>query len=191
MFQALHALAKKHTLMLVITAEDDLLRVNVTPTPADSKVSGLRSLSLVATPEELDADFAQALATWQAPKKSLIEQAQEAASDDDDGKKDQAKPALPAPKSAAPAKDAKPKKAAAAKAPGKKASTKEADATKSSWPLPTGTAAGDEKVAEAGAAPAEAAGTGANEQADGSEVTTPASAPAVATESISLVLDLF
>lgn len=90
MFTALHALAKSATLMIVIGAEDDQLRVSITPTQSGdkSKPHALRPLSLLATPAELDADFATALAIWQAPKRTLIEQAQAAAgesADTDDG----------------------------------------------------------------------------------------------------------
>lgn len=96
MFTALHALAKQATLMITIAPEGaDQLRVNVTPVPADSKAKASlpMPLSLVATPAEFDADFATALATWHAPKRSLIEQAQAAT-----GGAPGAAPALPAPK---------------------------------------------------------------------------------------------
>jgi PRTRC genetic system protein E len=100
MFTTLHALAKQATLMITIAAEGDgQLRVNVTPMPFDTKAkSNLpQPLSLLATPEEFDADFITALSTWQAPKRSLIQQAQEAAG----GTSTAAAPALPAPKPAA------------------------------------------------------------------------------------------
>lgn len=82
MFTSLHALAKQATLMITIAAEgDDELRVNVTPVPADTKTKAKlpQPLSLRATPAEFDADFIAALATWQAPKRSLLQQAQDAA----------------------------------------------------------------------------------------------------------------
>ena len=83
MFSILHALAKQATLMITIAAEgDDELRVNVTPVPADTKTKAKlpQPLSLRATPAEFDADFIAALATWQAPKRSLLQQAQDAVS---------------------------------------------------------------------------------------------------------------
>ena len=84
MFTSLHALAKQATLMITIAAEgDDELRVNVTPVPADTKTKAKlpQPLSLRATPAEFDADFIAALATWQAPKRSLLQQAQDATVD--------------------------------------------------------------------------------------------------------------
>lgn len=82
MFTSLHALAKQATLMITIAPEGaDQLRVNVTPMPLDSKAkAGMpQPLSLVATPAEFDADFITALGTWQAPKRTLVQQAQDAA----------------------------------------------------------------------------------------------------------------
>ena len=97
MFTTLHELAKKAPLMITVAAEgDDLLRVNVTPTPTDTKAKHNlpQPLSLLATPTEFDADFIAALSTWQAPKRSLIQQAQDAAG----GAPKSSAPALPAPK---------------------------------------------------------------------------------------------
>ncbi|MBC7860317.1 MAG: PRTRC system protein E [Burkholderiaceae bacterium] len=86
MFTALHGLAQSATLMIVVAADGDQLRVSITPTATGDKTKphALRPLSLLATPAELDADFAAALAIWQAPKRSLIEQAQAAAGEDPD-----------------------------------------------------------------------------------------------------------
>lgn len=86
MFTALHGLAQSATLMIVVAAEGDQLRVSITPTATGDKTKphALRPLSLLATPAELDADFAAALSIWQAPKRSLIEQAQAAAGEDTD-----------------------------------------------------------------------------------------------------------
>jgi PRTRC genetic system protein E len=76
MFTALQALAQKATLMVDITAEGDLLRVSITPTSSGKDPSQpLRPLSLLATPEELDATFTEALHIWQAPHHLLIEKA--------------------------------------------------------------------------------------------------------------------
>lgn len=84
MFKDLHELAQSATLMMVIGADGDQLRVSVTPTQVGDKTKPhvLRPLTLVGTPDELDADFATALAVWQKPKMSLIEQAQAGAGDD-------------------------------------------------------------------------------------------------------------
>lgn len=97
MFSTLHELAKQATLMITVAAEgDDQLRVNVTPMPFDTKAKSKlpQPLSLLATPTEFDADFIAALSTWQAPKRTLIQQAQDAAG----GAPAAAAPALPAPK---------------------------------------------------------------------------------------------
>jgi PRTRC genetic system protein E len=109
MFADLHALAQSATLLIAVSAEGDLLRVGVTPTNPEDKTKAhqLRPISLLGTPAELDADFGAALIAWQAPRKSLVEQAQDAASGDDEeasadkkAKPSQAKakPAEPAPK---------------------------------------------------------------------------------------------
>lgn len=109
MFTALHDLAQSATLMIVVAAEDDQLRVSITPTTTGDKTKphALRPLSLLATPAELDADFAAALAIWQAPKRSLIEQAHAAAAggaDDDAGESSDGAPSTSAqaPKKAKP-----------------------------------------------------------------------------------------
>jgi PRTRC genetic system protein E len=89
MFSAVQALAQKTTLLIVVSAEGELLRVNVTPT-STGKDAGqlLHPISLLATPAELDAGFVEALNAWQAPRRSLIEQveAAAAASEENDGK---------------------------------------------------------------------------------------------------------
>jgi PRTRC genetic system protein E len=112
MFTSLHALAQQATLMITIAAEGaDQLRVNVTPMPFDDKAKAQlpKPLSLLATPAEFDADFIAALATWQAPKRSLVEQAQDAGESEE-----QAAP--PAPVVKAPAKDGKTSRKAATRA---------------------------------------------------------------------------
>lgn len=112
MFTSLHALAKQATLMITIAAEGDgQLRVNVTPMPFDDKAKSQlpKPLSLLATPAEFDADFSAALATWQAPKRSLVQQAEDAAGDDEP-----VAPAAAAQK--APAKQDKPGRKAPARA---------------------------------------------------------------------------
>jgi PRTRC genetic system protein E len=138
MFTALHALAKQATLMITIAAEgDDQLRVNVTPMPFDDKAKSQlpKPLSLLATPTEFDADFIAALATWQAPKRSLVEQAQ-----DSTGTDEPAAPAAPASKAAA--KQDKPSRKTTAR--GGKASASE--------PEPAGVQAAGDAAGEAAAA---------------------------------------
>lgn len=80
MFTALHALAQSATLMIVIAAEGDDLRVSITPTQAGDKTKAhkLQPLSLVASPAELDDGFAAAIASWQAPKLTLQQQVEAA-----------------------------------------------------------------------------------------------------------------
>lgn len=151
MFGPLHALAQNATLLIVVSAEDvDQLRVNVTPTKAGSggKEHPLRPLSLVGTPAELDEGFTAALAEWQAPRRSLIEQARDAAGDSDEPKAKAAAPkALPAPVPAPAAKKVKDKPAAAkaaAKTGDKDGSatvalpTEAATTGTTQWPFPTG-----------------------------------------------------
>jgi PRTRC genetic system protein E len=104
MFKELHAMAKAATLLMTASAEGDQLRVSVTATYPEGKVPAgatpLRPLSVVGSPDELDADFAAVLAFWQAPKKSLIEQAQAAADEADDSVPgNEGKPAETPPKS--------------------------------------------------------------------------------------------
>lgn len=80
MFTELHAMAKAAMLLITATAEGDQLRISISPTYPDGKIpasgAALRPLSLVGTPNELDADFAAVLNLWQAPKRSVLEQAQ-------------------------------------------------------------------------------------------------------------------
>lgn len=190
MFSTLHELAKQATLMITVAAEgDDQLRVNVTPMPFDTKAKSKlpQPLSLLATPTEFDADFIAALSTWQAPKRTLIQQAQDAAG----GAPAAAAPALPAPKAEAKG-DGKTEKA------GRKARGKGGDDDKKDG-APAAGAAGDQAVADsASAAPGEppqdgadvgatAAGTGGDvvtEQAGSAEATIvqPESAAAVVDE---------
>lgn len=118
MFEELHALTGQATLLVVIAREGDLLRVGVTPTPASrTDKPALRPLSLLATAAELDAGFAGALLAWQAPKRSLLEQVQDGAAQDDsndgEGDAENGKPkGRKAGQSGAKAAGAKPKRAA-------------------------------------------------------------------------------
>jgi PRTRC genetic system protein E len=167
MFTSLHALAKQATLMITIAAEgDDQLRVNVTPVPFDGKAKANlpQPLSLVATAAEFDADFVAALSTWQAPKRSLVEQAQAAT-----GTASSAAPALPAPKAAA--KNDKPGK----KGRGKAGADEEPAAVQAA-----GEAAG-EAVAAADQVMVGGTGEGAETQ-PGAEAPTPTAQPDAAGE---------
>lgn len=85
MFSAIEKLARGGTLLVTVCKEDELaLRVGVTQVPTDTKVAPkLRPLSLVGTAAELDAGFAEAVAIWQAPRKTLAEQAHAAAGEDE------------------------------------------------------------------------------------------------------------
>lgn len=108
MFTNLHELAKKATLMITVAAEgDDQLRVNITAAPFDTKAKASlpQPLSLVATPAEFDADFTTALGTWQAPKRTLLQQAQDAAGQP--AAAGEAPKALPAPEKAKPGRKAR------------------------------------------------------------------------------------
>lgn len=159
MFTSLHALAQAATLLVVITAEGaDQLRINVTPTRTDDKTKPhkLRPLSLVGTPDELDEGFADALAEWQAPRRSLVEQARDAGGDEDGG----AAPTAKASKAnaAAPEKKAESAPAAVKGKPGRKPKAT-ADAA------PADAAGGDAAGADAGGGDAAAADAGGGDAA--------------------------
>lgn len=65
MFKELHPLIRRTTLHILITAEGDLLRVNITPKATDGENPALATpISLLATPEELDAELATILAGY-------------------------------------------------------------------------------------------------------------------------------
>ncbi|CAG9195759.1 PRTRC system protein E [Paraburkholderia tropica] len=95
LFTSLHPLARRTTLTLLITAEGDQLRVNVMPRANDDAKGEktLYPLSLLATPEELDAEFADAVSIYEPSIASVLDQAR-AASAANNGT---AAPALPAP----------------------------------------------------------------------------------------------
>jgi len=88
MFTQLHAMAQAAMLLITATADGDQLRISITPSYPDGKVpagaTALRPLSLVGTPDELNADFGAVLAMWQAPKRSILEQAQDQVDEQDD-----------------------------------------------------------------------------------------------------------
>ncbi|MFZ3286219.1 MAG: PRTRC system protein E [Telluria sp.] len=170
MFKELHAMATAATLLITASAEGDQLRISVTPTYPDGKVPAgvapLRPLSLVGSPEELDADFATVLTFWQAPKRSLMEQAQAAAdgAEDDAGAKATGKPAETKPK-AKPGR--KPGMAATQKADAAGPATGEAGP--GAEPEVAGSQAGGDEVF---------ALTGADSNDAGTPAAPPASAPA-------------
>lgn len=157
MFSTLHELAKQATLMITVAAEgDDQLRVNVTPMPFDMKAKSKlpQPLSLLATPTEFDADFIAALSTWQAPKRTLIQQAQDAAG----GAPAAAAPALPAPKA-----DTKSEKPGRKTRGGKGGDDDKKDGAAQTGAAGDPTAASDQAVADsAGAAPGEQPQAGAD-----------------------------
>lgn len=161
MFNELHAMAKAATLLITASAEGDQLRVSVTPTYPDGKVPAgaalLRPLSVIGTPDELEADFTTALTIWRAPKRSIIEQAQAAADDEPDdnaGGKAAAKPA--ADKSAKARPSRKPTAAAAPKADSAgQGAAESTDVAGSSSDSAAGALGGDEEASNSGAAPAE------------------------------------
>jgi PRTRC genetic system protein E len=97
-FSSLYPLAERATLVALITVEDGLLRVNVTPqaAPGDADTT-VRPLSLLATAEELDAHFAQAVEVYRPSVLPLLEQAEAAAAAN--GKKGSKPAALSGPSS--------------------------------------------------------------------------------------------
>lgn len=80
LFASLYPLAQKTTLTLLITAEGNQLRVNVTPrAKQDAKgEKTLYPLSILATPEELDRDFAEAVSIYEPGTQSVLDQARAA-----------------------------------------------------------------------------------------------------------------
>lgn len=79
MFAALHELARRAALHLLIVAEGERLRVTLQPRPTGDSTPVPPALQLVATPADFDAGFVEAVRTYQAPAASLIEQASGAA----------------------------------------------------------------------------------------------------------------
>jgi PRTRC genetic system protein E len=96
LFASLYPLAQKTTLTLLITAEGEQLRVNVTPrVKQDAKgEKTLYPLSILATPEELDRDFAEAVSIYEPSTQSVLDQARAASTANGTGK---TAPALPPP----------------------------------------------------------------------------------------------
>ena len=79
MFTALHGLARRATLHIIVAAEGAQLRVTVQPKPTGSDAPIPPALSLLASPEEFDRDFAATVAQYEAPATSLLEQGKAAA----------------------------------------------------------------------------------------------------------------
>lgn len=138
MFNELHELAGRAVLHLMLVAEGDKLRVTLQPKPTGKKGDVPQPMIIVATPAELDAGFAQAVNTYQAPALSVLEQAQaqaKAVAEKPVAKKSapavkKAKVAKPAAKKTAPTKKAAPAKKPAA-APKKAAKPKASTGSKS------------------------------------------------------------
>ena len=108
LFKSLFPLARDNSLTVLIVAEGEYLRVNVTPkSKGDQGEKTLYPLSLLATPEELDRDFAEAVEIYSPGSQSVLEQAHAASEANSSG---DVKPALPAPAKGRPGR--KPKAAA-------------------------------------------------------------------------------
>lgn len=114
LFSSLYPLAQKTTLTLLITVQDDKLRVNVTPRANDDAKGEktLYPLSLLATPEELDREFAQAVQIYEPSVASVLVQAHAAAAANTATKSSSTAPALPAPTRGKPGPKPKAKPAA-------------------------------------------------------------------------------
>ncbi|MDN7763021.1 MULTISPECIES: PRTRC system protein E [Burkholderia cepacia complex] len=111
LFSSLYPLAQNASLTILIVAEGDQLRVNVMPKSKDEKAEQtLYPLSLLASPEELDRDFAEAVQIYAPGSQSVLEQARAAsAANTETG----APPALPAPAKGKPGRKPKAQTAAA------------------------------------------------------------------------------
>ncbi len=98
LFASLYPLAQKTTLTLLITAEGDQLRVNVTPRANDDAKGEktLYPLSILAKPDELDRDFAAAVEIYEPSTLSVLDQARAASAANGNAS---STPALPAPTS--------------------------------------------------------------------------------------------
>lgn len=65
MFKELHPLVRRTALHILLSAEGDLLRVNITPKAIEGENPALATpISLLASPEELDAELATILADY-------------------------------------------------------------------------------------------------------------------------------
>lgn len=79
MFTALHGLARRATLHIIVAAEGEQLRVTVQPKPNGSDAPIPPALSLLASPEEFDRNFAATVAQYETPATSLLDQGKAAA----------------------------------------------------------------------------------------------------------------
>ncbi|WLE60259.1 PRTRC system protein E [Burkholderia plantarii] len=87
LFTSLHEIARAANLNILIVAEgDDELRVNVTPVQDAKAAKKLWPLSLVATPAELDEQFANAVAAYEPGALSVLDQARACAAANSDNK---------------------------------------------------------------------------------------------------------
>jgi PRTRC genetic system protein E len=142
LFTSLYPLAQKATLILLVTVEGDQLRVNVTPRANDDSKGEkpLYPLSLLATPDELDRDFAEAVSIYEPSVLSVLDQARAASSANASTPSIKAAPALPAPASSTKNKPGRRPKSAAASsepadsAPESGADTPEADPRQTAIP---------------------------------------------------------
>jgi PRTRC genetic system protein E len=177
MFTELHAMAKAAMLLITATAEGDQLRISITPSYPDGKVpagaTALRPLAVVGTPDELNEDFAAVLNLWQAPKLSVLEQAQAQVAELDD--------------------DADTQKAtgkAVTKASDAKSKTKSTRKSAPAAPADTSAQPGDEKSGEAAVPvdvhtldiftqPASVDDAGAQPSGEGDEAAAPVDVPAI------------
>ena len=169
MFIELEALARRNPLLITISPEGDSLRVTVTPTPADSKTKqSIQPVSLVGTAAELDEGLAAALITWQAPRKSLQEQAEAAAGGGDASTAPAKAPtqAKPAPGKPGPKPKVKPGSDGATPAPGGGATSSAAAGADSAAPAPGDGEASSAAAGADGAAPAPGDGATSSAAAD-------------------------
>ncbi|WP_269501061.1 PRTRC system protein E [Burkholderia sp. IMCC1007] len=111
LFTSLYPLAQNASLTILVVAEGDQLRVNVMPKSKDEKAEQtLYPLSLLASPEELDRDFAEAVQIYAPGSQSVLEQARAASAANADT---DAPRALPAPAKGKPGRKPKAQTAAA------------------------------------------------------------------------------
>ena len=185
MFTALHALTQSATLMIVVTAEGDDLRVSITPTQAGDKTKAhkLQPLSLVASPTELDDGFAAAIQSWQAPKLSLQQQVEAANAAGAEGNAPASSKAAPKESPAKRAGPGRPKKNDSA-APGGDAAAGADNAGQQENTPPGGS--------DAGAAATSTPPTGGADAEEPEEITLPPAGSAAITAAVDTVtLDLF
>ncbi|WP_017452136.1 PRTRC system protein E [Herbaspirillum rubrisubalbicans] len=75
MFKTLQKLARESRILISIEPEGDLMRVSITSlTKGPETTAKRRPLSLVASAQELDLDFAQAIEIWSRQHRTLLQQ---------------------------------------------------------------------------------------------------------------------